>query len=123
MAKHIAVLVALVVSGCVYSTADVHYREHPELTSIRLATGGRRTPQPPNLGMVRARAVSWNSCDDAVGEAMRDMLADSRALGGSTVMETRFRGRYTWVAFPACRRTPFTLWMRKTTEAQGLAVR
>ncbi len=112
-------------SGCIYSTADVRYREHPELADVHLATGprSRHAQPPPNLGAVRGSAASWKDCNDAVTHAMRDMLDDARALGGTTVVDTRFRGRYAWVAFPACRRTPFTLWMRSTTEAQGLAVK
>jgi hypothetical protein len=124
LAQVAGVALALTIGGCVYSTADPHYRDHPELVNIRLATGrrDRHAEPPPNLGMVSGRAVSWNSCDEAVTHALSDMLADARALGGTGVTDVRFRGRYTWVAFPACRRIPFTLWMRCTTEAQGLAV-
>ena len=124
MVRMPVLLSALVaVPGCLYATADVRYAKHPELTSVRLATGSRRIPPPPNLGLVRARAVSWTSCDDAVGQAMRDLLADARAMGGTGVADTRFLGRFTWIDRPVCRITPFTLWLRKATEAQGVAVK
>ena len=119
------VLLAVGLSGCFYAHADVRYREHPELASVRLAIGKRQRtqPLPPNLGMVQVNAAGWASCDTVVDQALHDLLADARAMGGTGVAETRFLGRFTWIDRPVCRVTPFSLWLRKSVAVQGLAVK
>ena len=123
--RHAAVCLGLALSGCFYAQANVRYREHPELANVRLAAGKRQRtlPPPPNLGMVQVNAAGWASCDTVVDQALHDLLADARAMGGTGVAETRFLGRFTWIDRPVCRVTPFSLWLRKSVAVQGLAVK
>lgn len=115
-------VVTLAVSGC-FASGQIRYRDYPELAGVKLASGGKQPVAPEHLGVVSTRAAGYQSCDSLVTDAFRDLLAESRALGGSGVRDVKFRRRWHWSGRePMCKRQilpPFRL----AVEAQGLAVK
>jgi hypothetical protein len=115
-----AVLLALATTGC-FAGAHIRYSEHPELASVRLSTG-REQPVPDNLGMVQGSASGFGTCDTVAARALKDLLAQARAVGGSRVEDVKFRARWHWTGHALCKRYfPFLPGVY-AAEAQGLAV-
>ena len=116
------VLGCFVLAGC-WAGGQVRYRDYPELAGVKLASGEKQHTPPEHLGVVSTHAAGYQSCDTLVTQAFRDLLAESRALGGTGVRDVNFRRRWHWSGRePMCRRQllpPFRL----AVEAQGLAVR
>ena len=106
-------------SGCAprYTRATVSYIEHPDLTPIRFSAGASRA-RIDHLGMVQTSITSDRSCDEVAVEALRKLLAEAKAIGGSGVEEVQFRGRWSWLGQPVCRGTE-----EKTALVRGFAVK
>jgi hypothetical protein len=98
----IAVGIGLMSLGC-YVAAQNLYGTNPELSAVRLAASGIRARHPEALGMVYASAEGSESCDELAAAALRKLLAEARALGGASVVEAQFRGRWGWVGRAVCR--------------------
>jgi len=102
------ILLAATVSlglGCGYLQGSVTYSENPDLRDVRLFTG-QVDPEGENLGAVELqRSSSGSDCTRLGSEAMRDLLREARALGGTAVKNVKFRGRYNWMGRVVCRRS------------------
>jgi hypothetical protein len=75
--RWVVAVASLVVAGC-WSAGQVRYRNHPELASVKLATGEKQPATPDQLGVVRTRIASHDDCDALVTQAL------SEPLGGVT---------------------------------------
>jgi hypothetical protein len=119
----VVVVASLVVTGC-WSAGQVRFRDNPDLTSVKLATGDKQAlAGVDQLGVVRTAVRAHGSCDDLVTQAMRELLAESRALGGSGVRDVKFRQRWHWSGRETlCRRQALPPY-RLVVEAQGVAVK
>lgn len=116
--RHLLILgCALLIAGCTYARGSNVYTGHPELQSVRLATGNR-PPVPEALGMVYATAAGSGDCGEIASQALASLLEEARAMGATRVEQAQFRARYHWTARPVCRRA---LW-RKSVEVRGVAV-
>ena len=109
-------------AGCGYTVANIHHREHPELSHARLATGRRSEDVPNNLGALQTSAGGWDSCDDLVKAVLLELVDEARAVGGTDVVDIRFKGRFTWIPQPVCRWNLLLLG-RKSVEVRGVAIR
>ena len=111
------------VAGC-WAGGQIRYREHPELANVKLATGKDKLEPPDQLGVIQARRSGYRSCDGLVSDALHDLLAEARALGGSGVREVKFRQRWHWSGkAPLCRRHLLLLPLMKSVQVQGVAVK
>lgn len=109
-------------AGC-WSAGQVRYRDHPELANVKLATGEKAAASPDQVGVVRTTVKGHESCDDLVTKALSELLAESRALGGTGVREVKFRQRWHWSGRETlCRRQALPPY-RLVVEAQGVAVK
>ncbi len=116
--KHLLILgCALLVSGCAYARASNVYSGHPELRSVRLATGSR-PPIPEALGMAYGSASGSGDCGEVASQALANLLEEARAMGATRVEQAQFRVRYHWTERPVCRRA---FWW-KSVEVRGVAV-
>lgn len=113
-----AALALVAFSGCSYARANHLFSEDPELRHVSLAARGMRAKQPAAISMVYGEAAGWGECDGVARQALRDLLEESRAMGGSRVVEVQFRNRFHWTGRPVCRRT---FW-RKSVLVRGFAV-
>lgn len=117
------VLVSVLLTSC-WVGGQLRYRDDPELTHVTLARGGREdAPLPNALGVVRTRVSGYQSCDALTTQALRELLAEARALGGTGVAQVKFRRRWHWSGRePICKRQLVPP-LRLTVEVQGLAIR
>ncbi len=68
--------------------------------------------------MVQTSFTSESSCDEVAIAALRNLLAEAKAIGGTGVEEVQFRGRWSWLGQPVCRGT-----VEKTALVRGFAVK
>ena len=111
-------VLALASVGCSYSQANIAYRQNPDLTNVQLATGEK--PPAGTLGTVERTITGWGSCDKLAMRALSEILDDARAMGGTRVVDAKFRQRFHWAGRPVCRSNMFG---HKTVQITGLAVR
>ena len=119
-AARVALAVALLASsGCArYTRANVSYAANPDLAgSVRFSSGVARA-RIDNLGIVQTSVTSDASCDEVAVTALRNLLAEAKAVGGSRVEEVQFRGRWSWLGQPVCRGLG-----EKTALVRGFAVK
>ena len=111
--------VPILMTGCFtpYSEGTLRYVDHPDLTAVRLASSGG-DPKTGGLGRVTASATGSGPCDEVAAVALRDLLAEAKAIGAHRVEEVQFRGRWDWLGRVVCRGTRGT----KTAQVRGIAV-
>jgi hypothetical protein len=63
-------------------------------------------PSARNLGRIKASARGWlfESCDPILERAIENLLRRTRDRGANRVARFRFRGHWTWIGEPVCRR-------------------
>jgi hypothetical protein len=115
----VAVL-ALATTGC-FARAQIRYSEHPDLAAVRLSTG-RQEAAPQSLGMVQGNAWGVGSCNGVAARALRDLLAQARALGAERVEDVKFRARWHWTGHALCKRFLPLVPGAYAVEVQGLAI-
>ena len=116
----IVVASLLALSGC-WASGQLRYRDHPELAKVKVATGEEKGLPKGELGVVTAKAEGYSTCDQLIAEALSELLAEARSLGGSGVQQVKFRRRWYWSGRdPVCRRS---LLGSKSVEARGVAVK
>jgi hypothetical protein len=99
----------------------LRYRDHPELAKVKVATGEENGLPEGQLGVVTAKAEGYSTCDQLIAEALTELLAEARSLGGSGVQQVKFRRRWYWSGHdPVCRRS---LLGGESVEARGVAVK
>jgi hypothetical protein len=104
--------------GCVeYSEGTLRYVDHPDLVPVELASSGG-TPRNTGLGTVFASSSGTGTCDEVAAAALRDLLAEAKAIGAQAVEEVQFRGPRDWLGRVVCRGTTG----EKTVSVRGIAV-
>ena len=106
-------------TGCArYTRANVSYAANPDLAAgVRFSAGVARA-RIDHLGLVQTSVTGEQPCDELAVTALRNLLADAKALGGASVEEVQFRGRWSWLGQPVCRGRG-----EKTVLARGFAVK
>jgi hypothetical protein len=111
---HIAALVLLGagVHGCFYTHGNVNLRSFGD-GAISFEREPVGVPGAQQLGRVRASARGYllSSCSDVADRAVERLIAATRERGGNRVAEFRFRGHWTSLQEPVCRRNWKYLWL------------
>ena len=111
-------LVLLGAMGCVgYSEGTFRYVDHPDLVPVELASGSGEL-HSTGLGTVFASSSGTGTCDELAVAALRDLLAEAKAIGAQAVEEVQFRGRRDWLGRVVCRGNAGEL----TVSVRGIAV-
>jgi hypothetical protein len=84
---------------------------------VKLATGDEKNPPLGQLGTVSATA---EDCDRLIADSLRELLAESRALGGTGVQQVQFRRRWLRTDIPT--ESPGTE-VDRPIEPRGVAVK
>jgi hypothetical protein len=113
----IALAVALLASSGCYTSANVSYVAYPDLTNVRFSGGAARA-RIDHLGVVQTSLTADGSCEEVAVTALRNLVAEANAIGGTRVEEVQFRGRWSWLGQPVCRGLG-----EKTVHVRGFAVK
>jgi len=113
---------ATLAPGCTYSVARLDYERHPELHAVRMWNVDPEANGVTKLALVEADRAGWTGCDAMATDATLKLLTDARAMGGTSVVETRYENPAYWAGHPRCRRN----WMLlgyMTVRTRGYAVK
>ena len=102
MSSRLALSLVLALGCASYNLATTDYRSDPELRNVRLYSGFADT-RGKELGTVAVHFAGRGSCQTATTQLMKDLLAESRVLGGNAVKNVWFRGRWNWMGRLACK--------------------
>jgi hypothetical protein len=69
--------------------------------------------------MAYAGAEGSEACDEVAATALRNLLEEARAMGGTSVVEAQFRGRWAWMGRAVCRQSFGT----NRVQVRGFAIR
>ena len=111
---------ALVVGCAGYNLTSIDYRSNPGPRGIWLATGKNDT-RGRELGSVAAEFKGRDTCQTAMTRVLKDLLDQSRALGGNAVKDVQFRGRWNWTGRLVCKGGS-SGWRSVTVRAMGIAI-
>ena len=118
----VGLFLATVASGCTYSPARLDYEGHPELHAVRMWNVDLEPRGVTKLGLVEADRGGWTGCDAMATDATLKLLNDARAMGGASVVETRYENPGYWAGHPRCQRN-WALLGYMTVRARGYAVK
>jgi hypothetical protein len=101
----LAISVLVGATGCFYSHGNVNLLRHEDPV-VRFEAHDRKDDALRNLGRVRATARGWlfEGCDAVAERAVARLAAAGSARGGNQISGFRFRGHWTWISEPVCRR-------------------
>jgi len=118
----VGLVLATVASGCTYSPARLDYEGHPELHAVRMWNVDPEPRGVTKLGLVEADRGGWTGCDAMATDVTLKLLSDARAMGGASVVGTRYENPAYWVGDPRCQRN-WALLGYMTVRAHGYAVK
>jgi hypothetical protein len=98
-------------TGCFYTHGNVNLRAF-ENPTVRLERA-EKSDSVQNLGRVRGSARGWlfEGCDTVAYRAVTRLLEAARGRGANRVSSFRFRGHWTWISEPVCRRNVNYVWL------------
>jgi hypothetical protein len=101
----LAALVLFGATGCFYTHGNVNLLRHEDPV-VTFEAHDRRDGALRNLGRVRATARGWlfEDCDAIAERAVARLATAGSARGGNRISGFRFRGHWTWISEPVCRR-------------------
>jgi hypothetical protein len=102
--RRVCWVAVLAVLGCSYASGSIRYAEDPDLRTVTLYSG-RPNPLGEDLGPVETSARGLGDCTKLATGALRELLANARALGATGVKDVKFRGKWHWMGRVVCRRS------------------